>query len=61
MKIMDIKVIHAGNCMICGREIKVVAKREKNKFPNVFFCPKCEERIIKRDKPQTESEEEKDG
>jgi hypothetical protein len=44
---MEIKVINAGRCMLCGKEIKIVAKRSNNKFPNVFFCPKCEKRRVK--------------
>lgn len=42
---MDIKVVNAGNCMICGSEIKIIATRGNNKFPNIFFCPQCEKRI----------------
>lgn len=49
---MNIKVINAGNCMICGREIKIVAKRENNKFPNIFFCSRCEKQRVKKGKPQ---------
>ena len=47
---MNIKVINAGNCMICGKEIKIVASRGNNKLPNIFFCPECEKkvRIMKR-------------
>jgi len=41
---MTIKVINAGNCMICGREIKIVARKD-NKFPNVFFCRECEQKL----------------
>lgn len=41
-----IKVINAGNCMICGREIKSVTK--------IFFCPKCKKQIANKDKPQAE-------
>lgn len=54
---MNIKVINAGNCMICGREIKIVTKRGNNKFPNIFFCPKCEKQRVNRGKPKTESED----
>ena len=46
---MDIKVINAGNCRICGREIKIVATRGNNKFPNIFFCPKCDEEMRKHE------------
>ena len=47
---MSIKVINAGNCMICGREIKIVTNKEKEKYPNIFFCPRCEKRRLMKDK-----------
>lgn len=53
---MNIKVINAGNCMICGREIKIVIRRGGNKFPNIFFCPRCERRVYK-EKKKAESKE----
>ena len=62
---MNIKVINVGNCLICGREIKIVTKRESNKLPNIFFCPRCEheqrvrcehEQRLKKGKTQEESE-----
>ena len=53
----NIEVINAGNCMICGREIKIVTKGGNNKFPNIFFCPRCEKWRLKKDKTQAESEE----
>lgn len=40
---MNVKVITAGNCMICGESIKIVTKKD-NKIPNIFFCQKCEKR-----------------
>ena len=40
-----IKVVNAGKCMMCGREMKVAIGRGSGKFPNVFFCEKCEKRI----------------
>ena len=43
--------------MLCGREIKIVTNKENKKYPNIFFCPKCEKLRAKKDKPQTESEE----
>lgn len=43
---MDIKIINAGNCVLCGRKIKVT-KQRNNKLPNIFFCPRCERRINK--------------
>jgi len=55
--VANIKVINAGNCMICGREIKIVTKRENNKFPNIFFCHECEKRRLKKGKSQAESED----
>lgn len=54
---VNIKVINAGNCMLCGREIKMIERRGNNKFPDIFFCPECEKRRVKKDKPQAESEE----
>lgn len=54
---MTIKVINAGKCMLCGREIKIVTKRDNTEFPNVFFCQRCEKRRVEKDKLQAESEE----
>lgn len=42
---MNIKVITAGNCMLCGKEIKIVTRRCSNNLPNIFFCPECEKQI----------------
>lgn len=42
---MYIKVINAGNCVICGRKIKIVTKKKNDIFPNIIFCPRCEKRI----------------
>lgn len=53
---MNVKVINAGNCMVCGREIKIITKKNNNKFPNIFFCPKCEKQRVNKGKPQ-ESED----
>lgn len=44
---MNVQFINAGNCIICGREIKVVAKRGNNKFTDIIFCPRCEGKIKK--------------
>ena len=44
---MNIKVINAGNCMLCGKEIRIVIRRASNKLPNIFFCPRCEHRVNK--------------
>lgn len=49
---MEIKVINVGNCMMCGREIKMVPNKVYNKLPNIFFCPRCERQRVKKDKPQ---------
>lgn len=54
---MNIKVINAGNCMICGREIKIVTKKDKNEFLDIFFCRRCEKRRLQKGKLQAESEE----
>ena len=56
---MTIKVINAGNCMLCGQKIKIVVRRKNSKFPNIFFCPECERRI-KKGKPDTEESEEEE-
>ncbi len=53
---MNIKVITAGNCIMCGEPIKLVVSRGNDKMPDIFFCPKCNERIVKERKSQ-ESEE----
>ena len=46
---MTIKVINAGNCIVCGREIKIVTKKDNNKkFPNILFCPRCEKQRLKK-------------
>ena len=39
---MDIKVVNAGKCIICGKPIKLVVPRGYSKLPNVFFCRGCE-------------------
>lgn len=55
---MEIKVINAGNCIICGREIKIVARRGNGKTPNIFFCQSCVHRVSK-EKYKAESEDER--
>ena len=57
---MNIKVINAGNCMICGKPINPVVSRDNGKLPDIFFCPRCAKQIVKKGKPQIESEEEHD-
>ena len=52
---MNIKVITAGNCMLCGQEIKIIARRGSNNLPNILFCPECEkqmqaQRVIKAER-----------
>ena len=42
-----LKIITAGNCMMCGKEIKVPIVRGSAKFPNIFFCKECDEKINK--------------
>lgn len=54
---MKFKVINAGNCMLCGRKIKIVAKRDSNKFPSVFFCSRCERRRVNKDKAERSDKE----
>lgn len=52
MKAMDtkvIKVVNAGKCMMCGREMKVAIGRGMGKFPNIFFCSQCDEKRRKYD------------
>ena len=44
---MNIKIINAGNCILCGREIKIVTNKKSDKFPKIFFCPRCEHRVNK--------------
>lgn len=56
---MNIKVINAGKCIVCGREIKIDTKKENDKFQNIFFCLRCGERRVREDKAQSESEEDK--
>lgn len=42
---MEIKVVNAGNCMICGKPIKLAVPRGHNKLPNIFFCKECEPKL----------------
>lgn len=44
----NIKVVNAGNCIICGGEIKIVTRKKHYKFPNILFCQKCDELRLKR-------------
>ncbi len=54
---MKIKVVNAGNCMICGKPIKLAVPIDHDKLPNVFFCRKCEPEL-KYDGKRPESLEE---
>lgn len=56
---MEIKVVNAGNCVICGREIKIDIKRGDNKLPNIFFCPECERQRMRKGKSLAEGEDKK--
>lgn len=47
---MVIKVVNAGNCILCGKPIKLSDSKENNELPNIFFCPKCNEQIVKESK-----------
>lgn len=40
-----IKVVNAGNCMMCGKPIEV---DESEAFPNIFFCKECSENVKKK-------------
>lgn len=51
---MIIKVINAGNCILCGREIKITVRRGNNKFPDIFFCPECEQKVKKAESQESE-------
>jgi len=51
---LNIQVINAGNCMRCGREIEIVTKRSINKFPDIFFCPKCAKKMKIKNTKQKE-------
>lgn len=53
---MEIKVVNAGKCMICGKPIKLAVPISHDKWPNIFFCKKCEPEL-KYDRKRTESEE----
>jgi hypothetical protein len=42
---MEIEVVNAGNCMICGKPIKLEVPEDSNKLPNIFFCKECEPKL----------------
>lgn len=57
---MEIKVITAGKCMICGKPIKLVVPRGYNKLPDIFFCRKCEPELEYDEKrPESEVKDDK--
>ena len=43
---MKLKVINAGNCMICGKPIELV-DTDSEKLPDIFFCSECAKKIKK--------------
>lgn len=45
IKGINIKVINAGKCMLCGKQIKIDTKQCGGKLPNIFFCLKCERKL----------------
>jgi hypothetical protein len=46
---VQIAIMNAGNCVLCGQKMKIVVKRGNDKLPNIFFCSKCE-RIVNEKK-----------
>lgn len=40
---MEFEVINAGNCMLCGKPIKL----NDGDFPDVFFCKRCNTQMSK--------------
>ena len=42
---MNIKVINAGKCIICGKPIELEDTKDTDKLPNIFFCRECEQKI----------------
>lgn len=53
---MEIKVVNAGKCMICGKPIKIVVHRGYGKLPNICFCRECEPEL-KHDRKRLKSKE----
>lgn len=56
MKTIEIKVVNAGKCMICGKPIKIVVHRDYGKLPNICFCRECEPEL-KHDRKRLKSKE----
>ena len=44
---MKIKVVNAGNCILCGKPIELKDTKDTDKLPNIFFCQECEKKIRK--------------
>lgn len=38
---MKLKIIHAGNCMMCGKQIELEDTKDSDKLLDVFFCAEC--------------------
>ena len=57
---MNIDIVNAGNCMICGKPIKIVPVRGNSKFTNVFFCRECEKEVMNARKDCLPAEEKED-
>ena len=43
---IDINVVNAGNCIICGKPIEIVPVPviRNYRFSDIFFCPECEKK-----------------
>lgn len=54
---MEIKVVDAGNCMICGKPIKLAVPIRHSKLPTIYFCKECQPEL-KYDLKRPESEDE---
>ena len=57
---MNIDIVNAGNCMICGKPIEIVPVRGSCKFPNIFFCSECEKEVMNARKDHLSIKEEED-
>jgi len=51
---LNIKVVNAGKCMMCGKPIKLVVHRGYRKLPNILFCEECDQK-----RQEQENKEEK--
>jgi len=52
---MKFKVVNAGKCMICGKQIKVVVPIDNDRLPTIYLCRKHEPRL-EYDQKRPESE-----